>query len=131
MQEVGRSEDIASALEAAKAVDASALNVLASPLLHGNRQAIVAQANRLRLPAIYQWPDTTEEGGLLGYGPRFSEFLRQWARQAAKVLRGAKPADLPIDQPTRFELAVNLKTAKEIGFDVPPAFISRADQVFE
>lgn len=131
MQEVGRREDIASALEAAKAFDASALNVLASPLLHGNRQAIVAQANRLRLPAIYQWPDTAEEGGLLGYGPRFSEFLRQWARQAAKVLRGAKPADLPIDQPTRFELAVNLKTAKEIGFDVPPAFISRADQVIE
>lgn len=131
MQKVGRSEDIASALEAAKAVEASALNVLASPLLHGNRQAIVAQANRLRLPAIYQWPDTAEEGGLLGYGPRFSEFLRQWARQSAKVLRGAKPADLPIDQPTRFELAVNLKTAKEIGFDVPPAFVSRADHVIE
>jgi putative ABC transport system substrate-binding protein len=118
-------------MEAAKTAGASALNVLASPLLHGSRQEIIGQANRLRLPAIFQWPDTAEEGGFIGYGPRFSEFLRQWARQAAKVLRGARPADLPIDQPTRFELAVNLRTATEIGFDVPPAFVSRADQVIE
>jgi putative ABC transport system substrate-binding protein len=131
MHEVTRKEDIIAAIEAAKTADASALNVLASPLLHGNRQDIIGQANRLRLPAIFQWPDTAEEGGLIGYGPRFSEFLRQWARQAAKVLRGARPADLPIDQPTRFELAVNLRTATEIGFDVPPAFVSRADQVIE
>jgi len=78
-------------IEAAQAAGAAALNVLASPLLHGNRHAIIVRTAALRLPAVYQWPETAEEGGLLAYGPRFSEFLRQWARQLAKVLRGAKP----------------------------------------
>lgn len=125
------SEEIAEAVKAAKASGAAALNVLASPLLFGQRAIIIAESARLHLPAIYQWPDTAREGGLLGYGPRFSEFLRQWARQAAKVLRGANPGELPIDQPTRFELAINLKTAAEIGLEVPPSLISRADEVIE
>jgi ABC-type uncharacterized transport system substrate-binding protein len=124
-------EEIAEAVKAAKASGAAALNVLASPLLFGQRAIIIAESARLHLPAIYQWPDTAREGGLLGYGPRFSEFLRQWARQAAKVLRGANPGELPIDQPTRFELAINLKTAAEIGLEVPPSLISRADEVIE
>jgi putative ABC transport system substrate-binding protein len=85
----------------------------------------------LRLPAIYQWPETVEEGGLLGYGPRWSEFMRLWARLAAKVLRGAMPADLPIEQPTRFELVINLQTAKAIGLEVPAGLVLRADKVIE
>jgi putative ABC transport system substrate-binding protein len=129
--QVQRSEEIASAVEAAKASGAEALNVLASPLLHGNRQTIIERAATLRLPAIYQWPETVQEGGLLGYGPRFSEFVRQWARLAAKVLRGAKPADLPIEQPTRFELVVNLKTAKALGLTIPESFLLRAQEVIE
>jgi ABC-type uncharacterized transport system substrate-binding protein len=105
--------------------------VLASPLLHGSRLAIIAQTTAVRLPPIYHWPETAQEGGLLGYGPRSSEFYRQWARQLVKVLRGAKPADLPVEQPTRFELALNLKTAKAIGLDVSPMLLARADEVIE
>jgi putative ABC transport system substrate-binding protein len=131
VHEVSRGEEIASAIETVKASGAAALNVLASPLLHGNRQAIIQKTAALRLPAIYQWPETAEEGGLFGYGPRFSEFLRQWARLAAKVLRGAKPADLPIEQPTRFELVINLQTAKAIGLEVPARLVLRADKVIE
>jgi ABC-type uncharacterized transport system substrate-binding protein len=131
VHEVHRAEEITSAIEAVKASGAAALNVLASPLLYGNRQAIIEQTAALRVPAIYQWPEAVEEGGLLGYGPRFSEFLRQWARLAAKVLRGAKPGDVPIEQPTHFELAINLQTARAIGFEVPAGLVLRADKVIE
>jgi putative ABC transport system substrate-binding protein len=129
--EVHRGEEIASAIEAVKASGAGAVNVLASPLLHGTRHAIIEQTAALRVPAIYQWPETAEEGGLLGYGPRFSEFLRQWARLAAKVLRGAKPADVPIEQPTHFELVINLQTARATGLEVPAGLVLRADKVIE
>jgi len=128
---VERSEDIAPAIGAAKAAGAAALNVLASPLLHGNRHAIIVATTALRLPAIYQWAETAQEGGLLAYGPRFSDFFRQWARQLAKVLRGAKPEDLPVEQPTKFELVVNLKTARAIGLEFAPTLLARADEVIE
>ena len=85
----------------------------------------------MRLPAIYQWAETAQEGGLLAYGPRFSDFFRQWARQLAKVLRGAKPEDLPVEQPTKFELVVNLKTARAIGLEFAPTLLARADEVIE
>jgi putative ABC transport system substrate-binding protein len=100
-------------------------------MLHANRHDIIVQTAALRLPAIYQWPDTAEEGGLLGYGPRFSEFLRQWARQLAKVLEGAKPAELPVEQPTKFELVINLKAAKALGLTIPESLLVRADRVIE
>jgi ABC-type uncharacterized transport system substrate-binding protein len=128
---VERKEDIGLAIGAAKAGGAEALNVLASPLLHGNRHAIFARTTELHLPAIYQWPETAQEGGLLAYGPRFTEVFRQLARQLGKVFRGANPADLPIEQPTKFELVVNLRTAKAIGLDVPPTLLARADEVIE
>ncbi len=122
---------IGPAIDAAHAAGAAALNVLASPLLHSNRLAIIVRTAALRLPAIYQWPETAEEGGLLAYGPRFSEFFRQLARQLARVLRGAKPEDTPVEQPTKFELVVNLKTAKAIGLEIEAARLTRADEVIE
>jgi putative ABC transport system substrate-binding protein len=128
---VERDDDIGSSLEAAKRQGAQAINVLASPLLHGNRRAIFARAAELRLPAIYQWPETAQEGGLLAYGPRFTEVFAQLARQMAKVLRGAIPATLPVEQPTKFELVVNLRTARGMGLDFPPALLARADEVIE
>jgi putative tryptophan/tyrosine transport system substrate-binding protein len=128
---VERNEDIVPAIDAAKASGAAALNVLASPLLHGNRRSIISRTTELRLPAIYQWPDTAKEGGLLGYGPRFAEVLRLLARQAVRVLRGANPANLPVEQPTKFELAVNDVTAKAIGVDFTPTLLARADEVIE
>ena len=128
---IERKEDIPAAIERAKAVGAAALNVLASPLLHGNRQVIIEQTIGFRLPAIYQWPDTAREGGLMGYGPPFSEFMRQWVRQLSKVLRGAGAGELPIEQPTTFALVLNLKVAKSIGAEISPALIARADEVIE
>ena len=89
------------------------------------------QAAKLRLPAIYQWPETAEEGGLLGYGPRFVELFRERARMVARILRGAKPADMPVEQPTTFDLVINLKTAKTIGHEVSAGLVLRADEVIE
>jgi putative ABC transport system substrate-binding protein len=110
---------------------AGALNVLSSPMLHVNRRAIIQRAADLRLPAIYQWPDTADDGGLLGYGPNVVEVFRQRARMVVKVLRGAKPADLPIEQPTTFKLSINLKTAKAINLTIPAGLVLRADKLIE
>jgi putative tryptophan/tyrosine transport system substrate-binding protein len=128
---VEHSEDIGSAIAAAKTAGAAALNVLASPMLQANRHDIIVGTTASRLPAIYQFPDTAKEGGLLGYGPPFYDFLRQWAGQLVKVLDGAKPADLPVEQPTKFELVVNLKTAKAIGVEFASSLLARADEVIE
>jgi putative tryptophan/tyrosine transport system substrate-binding protein len=128
---VVRPEEIAPAINDAKAAGAAALNVLASPLLFVNSRSIIERAAALRLPAIYQWPETAEGGGLIGYGPRITQIFRQAARLAVKVLRGAKPADLPVEQPTRFELVINLQTAKAIGHEVPAGLVLRADKVIE
>jgi len=102
--------DLTAAVSDAIAHRASALNVLGSPMLHLNRRVIIDQATALRLPAIFQWPETAEEGGLLGYGPGFVELFRQRAAMVAKILRGSKPVDLPVEQPSRFKLVVNLKS---------------------
>jgi putative ABC transport system substrate-binding protein len=124
-------DEIIPAMNDASTRGASGLNVLSSPMLHLNRRAIIERSAELRLPAIYQWPETADEGGLLGYGPSFSEVFRQRARMVAKVLRGTKPADLPIEQPTTFKLSINLKTAKALGLTIPAALLARADEVIE
>jgi putative tryptophan/tyrosine transport system substrate-binding protein len=129
---VVRPEDIASAIEAAKASGAGALNVLASALLFNNRKIVLDRVAALRLPAVYQWPEMAEEGGLLGYGPRIVQLYRDvLARQLVALLRGAKPADVPVELPTKFELVVNLQAARAIGHEVPVAFLLRADKVIE
>jgi putative ABC transport system substrate-binding protein len=128
---VERNEEIVPAIDAAKATGAAGLNALASPLLFGNRSTIIARTTELRLPAIYQWPDTAKEGGLLAYGPRFAQVFRLLARQLVKVLRGANPADLPVEPPTKFELVVNEITAKRIGIDFSATLLARADEVIE
>jgi putative tryptophan/tyrosine transport system substrate-binding protein len=124
-------EEIAAAVDTAQAAGAMALNVLASRILDANRKIIVDRCAALRLPAIYQWPETAEEGGLAAYGPRYAKMLRQLARQVVKVLRGATPADIPVEQPTTFELVVNLKTAAALGLTIPPTILARADEVIE
>jgi putative ABC transport system substrate-binding protein len=86
----------------------------------------------MRMPAIYQWPDETEEGGFIGYGPSIIQINREIsARLIAKLLRGTKVADIPVEQPTKFELAINFKTAKAMGVTVPEALLVRADKVIE
>jgi putative ABC transport system substrate-binding protein len=129
---VGRREEIASAIDAAKASDAEALNVLSSALLFNNRAIIFDRVATLRLPAVYQWPEMAEQGGLIGYGPLLVQLYRDiMSRQLAKLLRGMKPADLPVEQPTRFELVINLQAAKAIGHEVPAGLVLRADKVIE
>jgi putative tryptophan/tyrosine transport system substrate-binding protein len=124
-------ERIVPAIDEAKRMGAMALNVLASPMLNARRGDIVERTATLRLPAIYQWVESAEEGGLVAYGPRLNQIFRQLARQLAKILRGTKPGDLPVEQPTAFELVINLKTAKTLGLTIPPALLARANEVIE
>lgn len=127
---INRSEDIVTAIDNAKKAHAEAINVLASPFLFGNRSEIIKLAGALRLPAIYQYPEVAEEGGLIGYGPRLIDLYRgPMAEQLIAILRGAKAADVPAVRPDKFELAINLQTAKAIGLDIPEKFASRADKL--
>jgi putative tryptophan/tyrosine transport system substrate-binding protein len=97
-----------------------------------SRAFIFDRVAALRLPAVYQWPEMAEQGGLIGYGPLIVQLYRDiMSRQLAKLLRGVKPADLPVEQPTRFELVINLQAAKAIGHDVPAPLVLRADKVIE
>jgi putative tryptophan/tyrosine transport system substrate-binding protein len=129
---IASAEEITAAIDAAKASGAAALNVLSSPFLYGNRQIVMQRVAALRLPAIYQFPEEAEEGGFVAYGPRLVQIFRQLvAQQLVKLLRGAKPIDLPIEQPTKFELVINLKTANALGLTVPPTLLARADAVIE
>jgi putative ABC transport system substrate-binding protein len=129
--EVRRPEDLEPAFEAARAWRADALNVLASPLLHALRQPIIDQAGRSRLPAIYQWEESARAGGLMSYGPIREDVYRAICVQLDRVLKGARPADLPIVQPARFELVVNLQTAKALGLTIPSSLLVQADKVIK
>jgi putative ABC transport system substrate-binding protein len=124
-------EHVLSTIDAAKASGAGAINFLAAPIFTVNAPAFLNHLVKVRLPAVHNWPELAEEGGLLSYGARFTEVFRQRARMVVKVLRGAKPADLPVEQPTRFELVINLKVAKAIGHEIPAGLVLRADKLIE
>jgi putative tryptophan/tyrosine transport system substrate-binding protein len=128
---IAKGEEIPAAIDKAHALGATALNVFASPILHGNGRLIMERVAALRLPAMYQWPEMAEEGGFVAYGPRLDQLSDLAARFAANLLRGAKPADLPIEQPTKFELVINLKTAKALGLTIAESFLVNADRVIE
>ena len=128
---VAKPEDIAPAVDAAKAAGAEALNFLASALFFPVNRIDIERATAARLPAIHHWPEAAEAGGVLAYGPRFNQLWRQRARLTVKILRGDKPADLPVEQPTNFELVINLQAAKTIGHEVPARLVLRADEVIE
>lgn len=131
IHEVRSADDLKPAFEAARAWRADALNVLASPLLHALRQPIIEQAERYRLPAIYQWEESARAGGLMSYGPIRADVYRALCVQLDRVLRGAKPGDLPVEQPTKFEFVVNLKTAKALGLTIPQSLLVQADKVID
>jgi putative ABC transport system substrate-binding protein len=128
-------KEIKSTIEAAKASSCEAINFLASPMfsLPGSRNYEVVEEviGAARLPAIFQWPETAEAGSLAGYGPRLTDMFRQRARIVAKILRGTNPADIPVEQPARFELVINLKAANAIGLNVPASLVARANKVIE
>ena len=129
--EVRRREDVADAFRAAHSDRADALSVFASPFLASLYREIIDLSAEYRLPAIYQWKEHVEAGGLLSYGPNLAAMWRQVGTIIVKILKGAKPADLPVEQPTKFELALNARTAKTLGIAIPPTVLVRADDVFE
>ena len=129
--EVSGPDDIESAFNAAKGKRANALLVPASSVLAAHRKRINDLAAQNRLPAVCFAPVWAEDGCLLAYGPNTSEFYRRAATYVDKILKGAKPGDLPVEQPIKFEFVVNLKTAKQIGVTIPPNVLARADRVIK
>jgi putative ABC transport system substrate-binding protein len=129
--EVRRPEDFAPAFTAIVVERAEALLVLPDPLTTFHRQQTADFAVKQRLPSMYAASYWVEAGGLLSYGTSFAALWRRAAVYVDKILKGAKPADLPIEQPTKFELVINLKTAKALGLTIPPSLLQRADQVIE
>jgi putative ABC transport system substrate-binding protein len=128
---VGTPEQIEQSLREAKNGGAAGVNVLSSALLFALRGHIIKLSAELGLPAMYQWPETADEGGLIAYGPSLRGAFRQVTTLVDKVLKGAKPSDMPVEQPTRFFLAINLKVATTLGLTVPPLTLLRADRAVE
>jgi putative ABC transport system substrate-binding protein len=129
--EVRRLDDLETAFAAVKQTQAGAVNVLDSPFFFANRVRIVEAVGETRLPAIYQQRSFVEAGGLMSYGPHFADLFRRAATFVDKILRGVRPADLPVEQPTKFELAINVKTAKALGVTFLPSILIRADHMIE
>jgi putative ABC transport system substrate-binding protein len=129
--DVARREDLDAAFRAARDGQAQAVNVFSSPFLPSLYREIIDRATEYRLPAIYQWREHAEAGGLMSYGPSLPAMWEQDGVMVAKVLNGAKPSDLPVEQPSKFELVINLKTAKALGLTVPRDFTLIANDIIE
>jgi putative tryptophan/tyrosine transport system substrate-binding protein len=128
--EIWRSEEIAPAFEAISG-KADALYVVSDALIAANRTQIVTLALSARLPTILSYRDYVEAGGLMSYGPNYADLFRRAADMVDKILHGTKPGDIPVEQPSKFELVINLATARAIGLTVPPTVLTRADEVIE
>jgi ABC-type uncharacterized transport system substrate-binding protein len=128
--EIRRAEDIASTFEALKG-QADALYVVGDALINANRSRIITFSLSARLPMIFNTRSFVQASGLMSYGPNFSDLFRRTAELVDKILRGTKPGDIPVEQPSRFELVINLTTAKALGLTIPESFLLRADEVIE
>ena len=128
-QDIGSAKDIETAFGDARKEHSDGLLLLSSPVLFIHRAKIVELATKSRLPAIYYQIEYVEDGGLMTYSANVVDLWRRAAAYVDKILKGAKPADLPVEQPTKFEFIINLKTAKQIGLTIPPTVLARADRV--
>jgi putative ABC transport system substrate-binding protein len=129
--EVRSENDLADAFEAARRQGPDALVVVEDPLTLSNRKLIADSAASQQLPAIYGLREFAAAGGLMSYGANLADLYRRAAAYVDKILKGAKPADLPVQQPTKFDFVINLKTAKALGIEIPPTVLARADEVIE
>jgi len=129
--DVQNPKDIESAFRAANNHRAEALLVMPTPVMNQSRKQMVGLAAKSRLPAIYPRAEYVEEGGLMMYGVNTNDLFRRAAIFVDKILKGAKPAALPVEQPTKFDLLFNLKAAKQIGLTIPPNVLARADRVIK
>jgi putative ABC transport system substrate-binding protein len=129
--EVGRSGEYVDAFSAIARARADAVIVLSDPEFFRERRVLIDLAAEKRTPACYEWREFVEAGGFLSYGSNFQDVAARAAVYVDRILRGAKPVDLPVEQPTKFELVINLKTAKALGLTIPPSLLLRADQVIE
>lgn len=129
LQVRGPDPDLDGAFKLAMSDRADALIILPGPVLILHRKRVVELTTKSRLPAIYPTSEYVEAGGLMSYAPDFVDLYRRAATYVDKILKGAKPADLPVEQPTKFEFVINLKTAKQIGITIPPNVLARADRV--
>jgi putative ABC transport system substrate-binding protein len=129
-QEIWRAEEIAPAFEALKGA-AEALYICSAPIFTNNRIRIQTLAMGERLPTIYGFREYVEAGGLMSYGPNFPDLLRRAAEMVDKILHGTKPGDIPVEQPTKFDLVINLTTAKALGLTIPETLLATADEVIQ
>jgi putative ABC transport system substrate-binding protein len=129
--EVRTPDDFEGVFQAAIKGGARALTVATHPIFTGNRNKILEFAAKNRLPAMYPWREYVEDGGLMSYATKLSDLYRRSATYVDKILKGAKPADLPVEQPKKFELIINLQAAKQIGLTIPPNVLARADKVIK
>jgi putative tryptophan/tyrosine transport system substrate-binding protein len=129
--EIRHRDDLSGAFRAARDGKADALNVFSSPFLASLYREIITLSAEHRLPAIYQWREHVEAGGLMSYGPSLTAMWRQVGTIVFKLLKGAKPNEIPVEQPTKFELAINARTAKALGLVIPPTVLVRADELIE
>ena len=131
IREVHAPEELESAFSAMAKERVDALLVANDPMLFAQRGRIVDLAAKARLPGMYEWREFSEAGGLMSYGANLADQYRRAATYVDKILKGAKPADLPVEQPTKFELVINLKTAKALGLSIPQSILIRADEVIQ
>jgi putative tryptophan/tyrosine transport system substrate-binding protein len=129
--EISTEDELDNAFAAMNRAAVQALIVLTDPILFSQRKRIVDLASKYKLPAVYSFQGFVEEGGLMSYGPSDADLFRRAAGFVDRILKGAKPSELPVEQPTKFDLAVNLATAKTLGLKVPPSILAIADDVIE
>jgi putative ABC transport system substrate-binding protein len=129
--EVRSEGDLQGAFSAIRRERANGLHLVSDPLLFTHRLRIAELAERNRLSSSYPLVEYVKAGGLMSYGPSMPDLYRRAARYVDRILKGAKPADLPVEQPTKFELVINLKTAKALGLTIPPSLLARADALIQ